>query len=190
MSRGIPSAVSLLTGLVSALALAACSPASDSGDAEGPVETNDTVAGAFADRDEFSSIARVLADTGVAGVFDGAAAYTVLAPTDEALGDLLADGGEGMDEERRVVMIALLRKHVLPGHLTTESIREAIAQGDGQVEMRTLADGVVTFSLEGDTIVVTGEDGGKASLGTDTVRAGNGAIIPLDAPIASLPQAR
>ena len=180
---------SALVGAALALTLPACSPVPDDDEAAAAVETNDTVAEALAAEEDFSVIAGVLKETGVAGVFDGPGSYTVLAPTDDAMGGVLDAENDASEEERQVVLIALLRKQILPGQITTDAIRQAIADGEGTVEMRTLSDGLVTFALDGETITVTGGDGEPASLGQNVIQAGNGSIIPLTKPIASLPDA-
>ena len=191
MARSKSSLKSAWIALVAgtALGVAACTPASDSsGEAAADVASDKTVASLLAGDDGFASIAEVLAETGVASAFDGAGAYTVLAPKDDALGTL-SEGDEGMDDaERRVLLIALLRNHILPGEVTPASIREALEAAGGAVEMRNLAGGTVTFSMDGDAITVEGQEGLSATIDGDTLIGSNGAIIPVDGPLAPLPE--
>ena len=81
--------------------------------------------------------------------------------------------------------MALLRGHILPGHLTPDAIRTAIAEKKGPVSMRTLADGMVTFSQNGNALVATGEDGSKATVDGAALIASNGVVLPLDGLIKS-----
>ena len=185
-ARSAPTWLALATGI--SLALAGCSPSGDAPEAPASGQPSDkTVASLLAGDDRFSAIADVLTDTGVASVFDGAGSYTVLAPTDAALG-ALSDAGNFEDEdERRVLLIALLRNHILPGDVTPASIRDAVAESGGPVTMRNLAGGIVTFSLKGKTILIEGQDGTTGQVDGEMLHGSNGAVIPVNAPLAPLP---
>ena len=114
-------------------------------------------------------------------VLSGTGPYTVFAPSDAALG---AAAGELTGEAMRAQSAALLRAHIVPGALTRADIGAAIDRKGGPVEMRNVADGVITFSREGDAIVATAPGGGKARLsGTETI-ASNGVVQPIDASLA------
>lgn len=121
-------------------------------------------------------------------MFDGAGSYTVLAPTDDALGALSDAGNLADEDERRVLLIALLRNHILPGEVTPSSIREAIASSDSPVTMRNLAGGLVTFSLEETAITIEGQDGTTGRVEGETLLGSNGAVMPVNAPLAPLPE--
>ncbi len=98
------------------------------------------------------------------------------------------DAGNLADEdERRVLLIALLRNHILPGEVTPSSIKEAIASSGGPVTMRNLAGGLVTFSLEETAITIEGQDGTTGRVEGETLLGSNGAVIPVNAPLAPLP---
>ena len=49
-----------------------------------------------------------------------------------------------------------------------------------------MAGHVVTFSKEGDGIMVTSEDGSRAMLSGDAVRASNGVALPVDGVLKKL----
>ena len=177
-----------LLALPLAIAAASCSTGEDdaANDAAGAQTTNGTIAAALSEDGDFARVSQVLSETGVAGVFDGAGTYTVLAPTDNALEGLdLAEDGVS-EEERRVILIALLRQHILPGQLTVENIREGVSQSGGEVEMRTLGDSLVTFVEDEGDIVVRSESGQSGTLGASVIQASNGTIIPVDAPLAEI----
>lgn len=139
-----------------------------------------TLATAIGDAPGLTTLSAALSDAGLAGVFDGPGSYTVLAPDDDAF----ARGGNGSpaltDPSRRAELVAVLRGHILPGHLTPEAIRKAIAAKKGPVAMTTLADGTVTFAAEGDKLTVTGPDGSKATIDGAALIASNGVALPLD----------
>jgi len=55
--------------------------------------------------------------------------------------------------------------------------------------MRTMGQGSLTFTREGDSIIVT-SDGARARLAGDEIVGANGAIHPIDAPLLSTDTAR
>ena len=170
----------LVTALAATFVLQACSDgATDSG--ETAQVSEQTLASMVSDDAELSTVAGVLGDAGLAQVFDGAASCTLLTPKDSAFDALGDPGKEQRTPEQRAAMVAILREHVVPGYLTPDDIANAIdAAGDGRVEMRTMGEQVVTFTEEGDAIIVTAEDGASAHFAGDALRASNGVAIPLD----------
>ena len=174
-----------LAALASAalLALSACSGAGDTAGGDG-VSTvhngNETLASVLSDLDDSGTVRQAIKDSGLAGILDGSGVYSLLAPNDaafEALGD---DGKRLMEDEQRPLMVALLREHILPGHITPEAIDAAIEQKGGEVEMTTLGGGTIAFKRDGDTLVAT-SPGGKVAHISGAAQAGsNGTVIPID----------
>lgn len=152
------------------------------------VAADATLATALADSDNLSTIAQALGDTGLAQTFDGAGSYTVFAPTDDVFAGLGDAGAILMEEERRPLLVAVLRDHIVPGHLTPDSIRDAIGMQDGPVEMTTLGEGTLSFAIEGSDVVVTGPDNATARIAGDAIETSNGVAIPLDSLLKAPPQ--
>jgi uncharacterized surface protein with fasciclin (FAS1) repeats len=167
--------------LAAALLLTACNSKSDEAGEPTAQISRETLATVVADADGLSVAAGAMSDAGLAQVFDGAAAYTMLVPQDSAF-DALGEPGEALrTPEQRPAMVAVLRDHIVPGYLTPEDIANAIKQADnGSVKMRTMGDHTVTFTQEGDTITATSEDGSSAKFAGDALRASNGVAIPVD----------
>ena len=140
-----------------------------------------TLAAALADEEDMDKLRNALTNSELSGLLDGPASYTVLAPTDTAFETLGEEGELIFAEEQRPLLIALLRDHMLPGHLTPETISKAIADKGGPVTMTTLGEGAVTFTQEGDAILVTMPGGAKANITGTSIAANNGVVIPLDA---------
>ncbi|WP_170005557.1 fasciclin domain-containing protein [Pseudopontixanthobacter vadosimaris] len=165
-----------------AIGLSACS----SGDELQPDEqvSTRTLASVIAEDEGLSRLSSVLTRSGLGAVFDGPGSYTVLAPGNDALAGALPTGGD--DSESLPIMVALLRDHILPGHLTPAIIRQAIADQGGPVEMRTLGKGVVSFSIEGETLVAT-QDGSSVPLAGRALVADNGVVLPLKGAFTSAP---
>lgn len=163
------------------LMLQACSDEPAETESKTAEASSETLASVVAEDGDLSVVSGVLGDAGLAPVFDGAAAYTFFAPQDAAFAKLGEAGEDLRTAEERPAMVAILRDHIVPGYLTPADIENAIELAeDGSVEMRTMGNHTLTFTSEGDTITVTGEDGASASFAGDALRASNGVAIPLD----------
>jgi uncharacterized surface protein with fasciclin (FAS1) repeats len=162
-----------------ALALQGCSR--DAAEDEAAEVSTETLASLITQADDLSAVAGVIGEAGLVEVFDGAASYTLLAPTDAAF-DALGEAGEELrSAQERPAMVAIVRDHIVPGYLTPDDIANAVeAADDGTVEMRTMGGHVVTFTGEGEAITVTAEDGATARFAGEALPGSNGVAIPLD----------
>lgn len=163
------------------MALGGCS---EQGQGDKPVAAdsqaaNGTVAAMLAQSPDHRRLAAALTDTALGPVLDGAGSYTLLAPNDAAMAALGAKGETLTDGEHRPLMIGVLRAHLLPGQVTPEAVRQAIAREQGPVEMRTMAGGTVQFR-EGDAGILVGNGSAEAALTGGARTASNGAVLPID----------
>ena len=163
------------------LSLAACSGGEADNSAKAgatPAASSKTLAVAIGDEGDLDLLAAVIANAGLSDVLQGKGPYTVFAPANTALG---ASGADLSGEAMKAQSAALLRAHIVPGAITRTDIIAAIERGGGGgIQMRTMADGLLTFSKDGDVVVVTGSDGAVARLtGQETV-ASNGVVQPID----------
>lgn len=158
-----------------ALTMAACG--GENRDDGPPEPSNQTIAQAL--DGNLSGLGAAAEAAGLTEAMGGVGPYTVFAPVNDAL-------PEDFDEAEGPEAAALLRAHITPGMMTRADIRAAIdaAQG-GQVQMRTMDDGLLTFTRDGETLVVTAEDGASARLTGDEELVENGAIQPVDAVLVS-----
>jgi uncharacterized surface protein with fasciclin (FAS1) repeats len=170
--------------------LGACSKSDTSPAATTTEAGNRTLAAAIGSAPGLTTLSTALSEAGLADVFDGPGSYTVLAPDDDAFSKLAAGGTTLTDPAHRAELVAVLRGHILPGHLTPDAIRKAIAEKKGPVSMRTLADSMVTFSADGDALTATGADGAKARIDGAALVASNGVVLPLDGLIKSAAPAK
>lgn len=160
------------------------SPTAAAGDANG------TLAGAISGAAGLSTVAGALKGSGLATVFDGAAPYTVLAPTDDAFGALGEAGATLKTPENAAAMAAILRAHILPGVVTVSDIDAALKAGKGKpVTMKTMAGDTVSFARDGEDIAVTAADGASAKIDGKPLTASNGVVIPIDAVLKKMPDA-
>lgn len=167
---------------LAALALAACGAGDDKAAADGaPAAATRTLAATLDGAADLATLDRVVDNAGLSTVLAGKGPYTVLAPADPAFAADAA-GTHFTDQTQRAAAAALLRAHILPGALTRADIRDAIARaGPGGARMRTMGDSLVTFTLDGETIVVTATDGARARLTGGEAAASNGVVQPVDA---------
>ena len=168
-----------------ALALAGCSGEQDGSAAQPTARAaaagDENLVATIGGADGFSVASETLKDAGLAQVFEGAAAYTVLLPNDAAFAKLGEAGKELRSAEERPALVAVLRDHIVPGYLTPDDIAKAIElDSDHSVAMRTMGGHMLTFTSDGGTIAVAGEDGSKAKFAGEALRASNGVAIPLD----------
>jgi uncharacterized surface protein with fasciclin (FAS1) repeats len=156
------------------------------GSAEAAQPGQETIAAALAGDGDLGRLNEIVRNSGFEEMLGGIGPYTLFAPGNDALarlGDERANALKG--EAMRPQAIALLRSHIVPGLVTRRDLEAALARNGAQpTRMRTMAGGTLTFSRDGDAIVVTGE-GTRARLVEETTAA-NGAIQRIDALLVSM----
>lgn len=159
---------------LAALALAACGEREAEGPAGAPAAVDETLA-QVVDGGDLSTLDGVIEKAGLGTVLEGVGPYTVLAPVNAAF------TGDVAEQADAAAAAAMIRAHILPGAVTRADIGKALdADADGKVEMRTMDDGLVTFSRDGTTIVATGPGGATARLTGEETAATNGVAQPID----------
>jgi len=173
-----------------ALLLSGCNRASDSGNASAngaapaanAVEPGrQTIAAAIAGDGDLGRINEIAGNAGLAELLGGTGPYTLFAPDNGAF-DALGDGGADAlkGEAMRPQAIALLRAHIVPGVVTRADLDAALQRGGSRpTRMRTMAGGELTFTRDGDSIVVTADNGAHGKIVEETL-ASNGAIERVD----------
>ena len=139
-----------------------------------------TIAAALGADDTLGTLRSAIETSELSGVLEGPASYTLLAPNDTAFEAVGENAGALLEEEQRPMLVAILRDHLLPGHLTPEAIGEAIDKKGGPVTMATLGNAEVTFARSGDTITATMGDANPAGISGTAIAANNGVVIPID----------
>lgn len=162
------------------LTLAACGGGDGKADgAAAATPSNRTLAATLKGDRAFGTLERVLDNAALGAVLEGTGPYTVFAPSDAAF---TASAGDLGDEAMKAQGAAMLRAHIVPGALTRADIRAAIDRGSsGTAEMRTMANSLLTFSKDGDALIVTGDNGARGRLTGDETLASNGVVQPVDA---------
>ena len=145
-----------------------------------PTTSVQTLATVLSGTDDLDIFSGAIGRAELTGIFDGQGSYTLLAPDDEAFAKLGDKTAALMEESQRAMLVALLRDHILPGHLTPDAIEKAIADNGGPVTISTLGQEQIKFAKEGDDLTATNEAGVKARFDDDAKIAANGVIIPID----------
>ncbi|WGM32203.1 fasciclin domain-containing protein [Brevundimonas sp. NIBR11] len=163
---------------VMALCLVGCNRTEGAAAGSAAAPSNETLAAAIADEGDLDTLASVARSSGLSEVLEGKGPYTVFAPVNAALGTA---GSELAGDALKAQSAALLRAHIVPGALTRADIEAALTSGgsDG-VKMRTMADGLLTFTKSGDAIVVTAADGATGRLTRSEEVVSNGVVQPVD----------
>lgn len=168
------------------MTLAACGQGAGEAETTGPAQpSSQTLAATLADDPAFGTLDRVLENAALGEVLAGKGPYTVFAPSDAAFNAAAGDLG---DEAMKAQAAAMLRAHIVPGALTRADIEAAIAGKEGgSVEMRTMANSLLTFTREGETVIVSGDNGARARLTGEESLASNGVVQPVDALLVAAP---
>ena len=173
--------------------LAGCGDkASDATTSEGGAVkvSSGTLAGEIGSAAGMSTVAAALKGTGLAGIFDGSAPYTLLAPDDDAFGALGETGAMLRAPENGAAMAEVLKGHILPGYVTVADIDGAIKRAKGKpVKMTTMGGAELSFARNGEDLTVTAADGSTAKIDGKELAASNGVAIPVDAVLKKVPAA-
>jgi uncharacterized surface protein with fasciclin (FAS1) repeats len=159
-------------------------------DAEAPVAdgtpAEGTIAAAVAANAELSTLGSALAAADLAATLAGPGPFTVFAPTNAAFDLIPADTRTAlMNPANKASLTTLLQFHVIAGNISADQLKQQIAAGNGTAELQTVAGQTLKASIEGDSIVLTGENNSKAFVtladqnsSNGTVHVVNGILVP------------
>ncbi len=118
---------------------------------------------------------------GLTETLSGAQPYTLFAPTEAAFQKLPPGAANGLlAPEAKGQLVALLTGHIVPGAVTAADLGKAIDRGKGKAELATVGGSNLSFSRDGDAIVVTDAAGSKARLTRADKFASNGIVHDVD----------
>ena len=119
---------------------------------------------------------------GLVETLSGPGPFTVFAPTDDAFAALPAGTVETLVEPaNKAALTKILTYHVVAGRVTAADLIAQIEAGNGSAALTTVEGGVLTASLDGETVVLTDEKGGAARVTQADVLQSNGVIHVTDA---------
>ncbi|ABC62422.1 fasciclin domain-containing protein [Erythrobacter litoralis] len=173
--------ITILPALLAATALAACGDADPSG---APEAISDNLSVVLEDTDELSTVRNAMEATGLASLLHGpGTSYTIIAPSDAAFAEITGD-----EDLEPPVLAALLREHIVPGHLDREAIVSAIESNGGPVRVATVGQGTLEFSHNGDDLLATHSESGLSARMTGAGgQAENGTLLVVDAVLTAPP---
>ena len=169
--------------LLAAGALGACGNAGDSGSLDAS-EVSGSLTTVLGEADDVTQVRNAMASTGLDTMLDGpGTSYTIIAPSDAAF-----EAAAGEEPLPAPVLAALLREHIIPGHLDSAAIANAIEANGGPVKIATVGQGTLEFSRDGDTLVAThSESGLSARMTGENGQAENGTLLVADALLVTPP---
>jgi uncharacterized surface protein with fasciclin (FAS1) repeats len=129
---------------------------------------------------EHKTFVNAVKAAGLTETLSGAQPYTLFAPTEAAFQKLPGGSGGLLAPEAKGQLVALLTGHVVPGAVTADDLGRAIERGKGKAELATVGGSNLSFSRDGDAIVVTDAAGGKARLTRADKFALNGVVHDVD----------
>ncbi len=143
-------------------------------------KTKDIVDNAVNSKDHTTLVAAVQA-AGLVDTLKSAGPFTVFAPTNAAFEKLPAGTVETLVKpENKATLTKILTYHVVAGNNDAKSIIKAIKKGGGKAEFKTVAGGTLTAMLEGSSVVLMDEKGGKSTVTIADVKQSNGVIHVID----------
>ncbi|HEX8483020.1 MAG TPA: fasciclin domain-containing protein [Allosphingosinicella sp.] len=130
---------------------------------------------------DHKTLAGALRSAGLSETLSGAQPYTLFAPTEAAFRKLPAGGADGLlapDAKGRLG--GVLAGHIVPGVVTRADLERAIERGKGKAQLATVGGGNLSFSRDGDLIVVTDAAGGRARVTGAEGHSTNGIVHSVD----------
>ena len=145
-----------------------------------------TIAAAVGANADLTTLGNALTAADLTATLGGAGPFTVFAPTNEAFSLIpAATLTQLMDPANKASLATILQFHVVPGNISSAQLREQIAAGGGTASLQTVAGQTLRASLEGEQIVLSGENNSKAYIASadnaqsnGTVHVVNGILVP------------
>lgn len=107
--------------------------------------------------------------------------FTVFAPVNNAFDALPAGTVDTLlKPENKATLTKVLTYHVVAGNMDSKAIAKAIKAGNGKAELTTVAGGKLWGWMDGKTLVLKDEKGGKSRVTIADVRQSNGVIHVVD----------
>ncbi len=161
---------------------AAAAPAQDAPMVGGaPMYPNRTIVENAANSGDHTTLVAAVTAAGLVETLSGPGPFTVFAPTAAAFAKLPAGTVESLVEPANKATLAkILTYHVVAGRVSAAQLIEQINAGGGSAALTTVEGGTLTASLRGDSVILTDEKGGTATVTQADVFQSNGVIHVTD----------
>jgi uncharacterized surface protein with fasciclin (FAS1) repeats len=114
---------------------------------------------------------------GLVDTLEGAGPFTVFAPTNEAFAQLPPGTVDSLlKPENKGQLAKVLTYHVVPGHLTTADLKNAVKDGGGEATLTTVEGEPLTVTEKGKAFDITDSKGHTARITIADVLQSNGVI--------------
>ena len=108
--------------------------------------------------------------------------FTVFAPHNGAFAKVdKATLDSLLKEENKDQLADVLKYHVVQGEVSSQKLVQAIKDNDGSYEISPVGGGKLIASLDGENVILTDENGNKATVVMADVDASNGVVHVIDA---------
>lgn len=143
-------------------------------------KTKDIVDNAVNSKDHTTLVAAVKA-AGLVDTLKSKGPFTVFAPTNAAF-EKLPEGTVDtlLKPENKGMLTKVLTYHVVAGKMDSKKIMKAIKKGNGKATFKTVSGDTLTAMMEGKSLVLMDEKGGKSMVTIADVRQSNGVIHVVD----------
>jgi uncharacterized surface protein with fasciclin (FAS1) repeats len=143
--------------------------------------TKDIIDNAVNSADHTTLVAAVKA-AGLVDTLKGAGPFTVFAPTNQAFAKLPSGTVDTLlKPENHDMLVKILTYHVVPGRLSTATLKKQIRAGHGTATLKTVSGGTLWLMMNGeDNITIKDEKGDMANLTIANVNQSNGVIQVID----------
>jgi len=144
-------------------------------------KTKNIVENAINSKDHTTLVAAVKA-AGLVDTLSGKGPFTVFAPVNSAFDALPAGTVDTLlKPENKATLQKVLTYHVIAGNFDSKAVAKAIKQGGGKAELTTVSGGKLWAMMDGNSLVIMDEKGGKSRVTIADVRQSNGVIHVVDA---------
>ncbi len=144
-------------------------------------KTKNIVENAVNSKDHTTLVAAVQA-AGLVDTLSSKGPFTVFAPVNSAFTALPAGTVETLlKPENKATLAKILTYHVIAGNFSSKDVVKAIKKGNGKAEFTTVSGGKLTAMLDGSSVVLMDEKGGKSRVTIADVKQSNGVIHVVDA---------
>ena len=131
--------------------------------------------------ENFTTLVAAVKAADLVETLSGNGPFTVFAPTNDAFAKLPAGTVDTLlKPENKAKLSSILTYHVVSGKFEAAAVIDAIKNNNGKFTVDTVNGGAITLSLDGDKVMLTDANGGKATVVIADVAASNGVIHAID----------
>lgn len=146
-----------------------------------PMFANKTIVANAVNSPVHKTLVAAVKAAGLVDTLNGPGPFTVFAPTDDAFGKLPAGTVDTLVKpENKDQLTKILTYHVVPGIYDSKKLKHEIKKNAGTLKLKTVEGDSLTFTMNGDKIVITDDKGGMANITTADVYQSNGVIQVID----------